>query len=110
MATFEKQEMNQDFYTEQYFVEMFKEMGFEATRVELCFTNGASAYISVNTMVVNENKMYADCFVYEGMCSLTVRVSDHSSNLEKICGGVCKNKLSLQAFKKIVENGTIVNA
>ena len=51
--------------------------------------------------------MYADVFVYEGKASIQVRVSDHNSNLEKVCGGVSGNKISFDAFKSLVENKVI---
>lgn len=51
--------------------------------------------------------MYADVFVYEGKATIQVRVSDHASNLEKICGGVSGNKLSFDAFKELVNNKVI---
>ena len=109
-ATFEKQEHNQSVISESDYIKMFADLGFSANRVEICFTNGCSAYISLNVKVLNENKMYADVFVYGGKASINVRVSDHRSNLETICGGVSGNKMSFQAFKILVDNKVIENA
>ncbi len=106
-ATFEKQEFNQEVISDSKYFEMFQEMGFSASKVEICFTNGCSAYVTVIVNVVNEKKMFADNFVYDGKCTLTVRVSDHASNLERVCGGVSGNKVSLAAFRRLIETGAI---
>ena len=109
-ATFEKQNFNERAINEAYYVKMFAELGFEAKRVEISFTNGCSAYVTLNVNVLNEGKMWADVFVYEGKSTIQVRVSDHASNLERICGGVSSNKMSMVAFKKLIENNVIENA
>lgn len=106
-TTFEKQTFNQEAVTESDFVTMFNEMGFNPSKIEICFTNGCSAYITVNVKVLNTDKMYADVFIYDNVATLTVRVSDHDSNLEKICGGVSGNKLSIVAFTQLVKNNVI---
>lgn len=104
-TTFEKQTIT--FANESDYRSIFEAMGFSPSKVEICFTNGCSAYVSLNVNVVNADKMYADVFVYDGKASLKVRISDHASNLERICGGVSGNKLSLDAFKLLVENNVI---
>lgn len=109
-TTFEKQNFNEQAISEADYVKMFAELGFEAKRVEISFTNGCSAYITLNVNVLNEGKMWADTFVYEGKATIQVRVSDHSSNLERICGGVSGNKMSMAAFRKLIENNVIENA
>ena len=108
-TTFEKQKFNERVINKAYFVEMFAELGFEAKRVEISFTNGCSAYITLNVNVLDESKMWADVFVYEGQATIQVRVSDHDSNLEKICGGVSRNKISMTAFKELILNNVIEN-
>ena len=108
-ATFEKQNFNERAINEADYVKMFAELGFEAKRVEISFTNGCSAYVTLNVNVLNEGKMWADVFVYEGKSTIQVRVSDHASNLERICGGVSGNKMSMVAFKKLIENNVIEN-
>ena len=109
-TTFEKQHFNEQVINEADYVKMFAELGFEAKRVEISFTNGCSAYVTLNVNVLNEGKMWADVFVYEGKATIKVRVSDHISNLERICGGVSGNKMSMAAFKKLIENNVIENA
>ena len=106
-TTFEKQKFNEAVITKESYIEMFKEIGFTPSNVVLCFSNGCSAYITLNVNVLNENKMYADVFVYENKATVTVRVSDHDSNLEKICCGVSGNRLSLNAFKHLVNTNVI---
>lgn len=106
-ATFTKQNFNEAVITKESYIEMFNKLGFNPTKVDICFTNGCSAYISLNVEVLNEGKMYADVFVYEGKATIQVRVSDHVSNLERICGGVSGDKLSFNAFKSLVENKVI---
>ena len=109
-TTFEKQNFNEQAINETDYVKMFAELGFEAKRVEISFTNGCSAYVTLNVNVLNEGKMLADVFVYEGKATIQVRLSDHDSNLERICGGVCGNKMSMEAFRKLIENNVIENA
>lgn len=109
-STFEKQNFNEQAVNEADYVKMFATLGFEAKKVEISFTNGCSAYVTLNVNVINEGKMWADVFVYEGKATIQVRVSDHASNLERICGGVSGNKMSMVAFKKLIENNVISNA
>lgn len=104
---FEKQKFNEAMVSESEYIEMFAQLGFNAQKVQISFTNGCSAYITVYAKVLNAGKMYYDTFVYDGVCTLQVRVSDHSSNLERICGGVAGNTLSFEAFKSLVEKGVI---
>ena len=106
-ATFNKQNFNEIAVSKDDYIAKFKVLGFNPNKVEICFTNGCSAYVSLKVEVINESKMYADVFVYEGKASLQVRVSDHDSNLEKICGGVSGNKISFNAFKLLIENKVI---
>ena len=109
-ATFEKQKFNDQVINEADYVKMFAELGFEAKKVEISFTNGCSAYVTLNVNVLNEGKMWADVFVYEGKATIQVRVSDHDSNLERFCDGVSGNKMSMVSFKKLIENNVIENA
>lgn len=109
-SAFEKTSFNESAIKESDYVKMFAKLGFEAKRVEISFTNGCSAYITLNVNVLDEGKMYYETFVYEGKATIKVRVSDHASGLEKNCGGVCKNNLSFLAFKHLVNNNVIENA
>ena len=106
-TTFEKQEFNSEFENNSKYIAMFNELGFNPTKVEVCYTNGCSAYVSLNINVLNEGKMWAETFVFEGKALITVRVSDHQSNLERICGGVSGNKMSFNSFKHLVRNNVI---
>jgi hypothetical protein len=106
-ATFTKLEFNTEVIKEETYVTMFEKMGFSPSRVEICFTNGCSVYVSLNVKVLKEGQMYADVFVYDGVASIKVRISDHDSNLERICGGVSGNKMSFMAFSHLVENNVI---
>jgi len=89
---------------------MFSDFGYKVRRVEISYTNGCSAYVTLNVNVLNEGKMYADSFVYNGKATIKVRVSDHFSNLERVCGGVSGNTMSLVAFKRLAENNIISDA
>ena len=109
-ATFEKQNFNEQAINKAYYVEMFAELGFEAQRVEISFKNGCSVYITLYVNVLDEGKMWPEVFIYEGQAIIQVRVSDHSSNLERICGGICRNKMSMAAFKDLIENNVIENS
>ena len=106
-ATFEKQKFNKKAISSDDYRIMFNQLGFNPSRIEICYTNGLSIYATINVNVLNESEMYADCFVYDGKATLKVRISDHFSNLERICGGVSGNTLSLNAFKYLVNNNTI---
>ena len=108
--TFEKQEFNAAMITKEDYAKQFAALGFDAKGVEICLTNGCSAYITLDVKVLNENKMYAECFVYEGKSRLIIRVSNHTSNLENICCGVSGNRLSFQAFKTLVDRNIICQA
>jgi hypothetical protein len=106
-ATFEKQEFNADFDHTTPIVEMMNKMGYSNVKVETCLTNGLSHYVTLNVDVLNEGKCWADMFIYDGKTSITIRISDHISGLEKNCGGVCGNKMSMLAFKKLIATGAI---
>ena len=86
---------------------MFRNLGFEPSRIVVSTTNGLSVYVTINANVLKEGKMYAETFVYDSRVQLKIRISDHRSNLEKICGGVCGNTLSYVAFLHLVENNVI---
>lgn len=103
MKTFEKNEISENFYNESYYKNIFTKLGFEPSSITISYANGASAYVSLSAQVLNEGKMYADMFTYNGLVTLQVRVSDHESNLERLCGGVDGNRLSFEAFKRIAK-------
>ena len=107
MTTFNKSNIQESSTDKALYIKMFKDLGFNAKRVDLSYANGCSAYISLSVKVLNENKMYADVFVYNGQADITVRVSEHQSNLERICGGVAGNRLSYVAFLSLIENKVI---
>jgi hypothetical protein len=106
-TAFKKQNFNQAVISEETYVKMFADLGFTAKKITISFTNGCSVYINLDVDVLKLGQMYADTFVYEGKAIIKVRVSDHVSNLEKICGGVSGNNLSFAAFKYLVDNNVI---
>lgn len=107
METFTSQKFNENLITKESYISMFEEFGFTPSKVEISFVNGCSAYITLNVNVINENKMYAETFVFDGKATITVRVSDHVSGLEKNCGGICGNRFSLVVFRELVKNNII---
>ena len=109
-ATFEKTTYNENFDHQSEVKKIFSEMGYTNFKIETSLTNGCSHYISLNVEVLNEGKCYADMFVYENKTSIQVRISDHFSGLEKNCGGVCGNKMTLNAFKKLIQTGAIAKS
>lgn len=109
MANFTKQNFNEKAINENDYIKMFNKLGFDVEKVVISYTNGCSAYITLNVIVLDERKMWAETSVFEGKSTITVRVSDHWSNLERICGGVSGNKMSMQAFQKLIENNVIAN-
>lgn len=106
-TTFEKQEFNADFDHTTPIIEMMNKLGFSNVKVTTSLINGLSHYVSLNVEVLNEGKCWADMFVYDGKTSITIRISDHDSGLEKNCGGVCGNKMTMYAFKRLIETGAI---
>ena len=106
---FEKQNFSDAALDTDRYIKMFADLGFKAGNIEISLTNGCSAYINIFAEVINEGSMHNCCFIYDGKCCLQVRVSDHSSNLETICGGAVGNKISFEMFEKLAINGVIIN-
>jgi len=101
--TFKKREANQAFDHQSKIVELFAQMGFNDIEIKTSTTNGISHYVNIyDFTVVNENRLYAEMFVFEGKTDITVRISDHQSNLKK-----SGNKMNLTAFKNLIKNGAI---
>ena len=105
--TFEKSEFNAEYDHTTPVVAMRNEMGYSNVKVETCLTNGLSHYVRLNVEVLNDGKCWADMFIYDGKTDITIRISDHVSGLEKNCVGVCGNKMSMFAFKKLIATGAI---
>ena len=108
MKEFKKNNIKESSKDKLFYIEKFKSLGFNVKSVQISYTNGCSAYVNLSVKVLNENKMYADVFVYNGKADITIRLSDHQSNLERICGGVAGNRLSFVAFISLVENKIII--
>jgi hypothetical protein len=106
-TTFEKQEFNADFDHTSPIVAMFNEMGYSDFSIETSLTNGLSHYVKLTVDVLNEGKCWADMFIMDNKTNITVRISDIVSGLERNCGGVCGNKMTLSAFKKLIQTGAI---
>ena len=105
---FRKSEFNKDYDHQASVVETFSELGFNDVKIETSLTNGLSHYVKVlDFQVSDESKLYSEMFVFEGETFITVRISDHTSNLDTICGGVSGNKMNLNAFKNLIKNGAI---
>ena len=108
MKNFTKQEFNEDFDHQSAVKKLFADMGFSDLEINTSTTNGLSHYVKVfDFKVINEDKLYADMFVWEGHTDITVRISDHESNLDTICKGVSRNKMNLTAFKELINTGAI---
>jgi hypothetical protein len=106
-STFKKTEFNNDFDHTTPIIVMMNKMGYTNVKVDTCLTNGLSHYVKLNVEVLNEGKCYADMFVFNNKTDITIRISDHSSGLEKNCNGVCGNKMTMFAFKNLIEKGAI---
>lgn len=108
MTTFTKKEFSEDFSHEESIIELFSNLGFKNIIINTSMTNGLSHYVKViDFEVINEMKLYEEMFVFEGFTEITVRISDHKSNLDTICGGVSGNKMNLQAFENLINIGAI---
>ena len=106
-AIFEKSEFNLKCDHNTPIIAMMNEMGYSNVKVETCLTNGLSHYVMLNVEVINEAKCWEDMFIYNGKTDITIRISDHISGLEKNCKGVCGNKMSIAAFRKLITTGAI---
>jgi len=104
---FEKQEFNKEYNHKDSVINMFNEIGYTNIQVDSCLTNGLSCYVHLTVDVLNENKCWSDMIVYDNKADITIRISDHSSGLERNCGGVSGNKMTINAFKKLIETGAI---
>lgn len=102
-TTFTPNPGNKDFDHQVEVRKIFEELGFEDFKVQTSLTNGISHYVSVNLDVLDEGKMPMDIFVFEGITWVQVRISDHTSNVERF-GGVAGNKISFQMLKKLLDN------
>ena len=107
---FIKTNFNEDFDHETKVVEIFEKLGFDNIKITTSTANGLSHYVSVlDFKLLDENKLYGEMFVFEGETSISVRISDHASNLDTICGGVDGNKMNLNAFENLIKTGAISN-
>jgi hypothetical protein len=106
-AKFEKEEFNTDFDHSSSIISMMNKMGYNNVKVETSLTNGLSHYVKLTVEVLNEGKCWADMYVDNGKADITIRISNHVSGLEKNCGGVCGNKMTMYAFKMLIQTGAI---
>lgn len=102
-STFEKNPGNPDFDHQVEIKKTFKSLGFRDFKIQTCLTNGISHYVSINLDVLDEGKMPMEIFVFDGITSVQVRISDHTSNLERF-GGVAGNKISFQVLESLLNN------
>ncbi len=87
---------------------MFEQVGFKPLSIQTSTTNGCSHYVTVLANVVNEGRCYADMYVTpEQTTYITVRISDHLSGLEMHCNGVCRNRMTFQAFQRLIKTEAI---
>ena len=109
-AQFIKTDFNKDFNYESEVIDIFLKLGFNNIEITTSKTNGLSHYISVlDFKVLDEKKLYSEMAVFEGETFINVRISDHVSNLDTICGGVNGNKMNLNAFENLIKTGAISN-
>ena len=107
-TTFEKQEFNQDFDHQSEIIKMFSEMGYTKISIDTCFTNGLSHYVRLTVEVLNDKNCWCDMYINDdNTTDITVRISDHSSNLSRF--GVVGNKMDMIHFKKLIQSGAIAN-
>ena len=104
---FKKLEYNPDFDHSAAVVKMMNEMGYSNVKVTTSLTNGLSHYVNLTVDVLDWGKCYAEMFIWEGTTSITIRISDHASGLERNCGGVCGNQMTMYAFRELIASGAI---
>lgn len=108
-TTFKKEDFNADFNHAAPIVEMMNNMGFTNVKVQTSLANGLSHYVSLCVEVLNEGRCYAEMNIMNNIADITIRISNHDSGLERNCGGVCGNKMTMGAFKRLIETGAIKN-
>lgn len=106
---FIKNNFSEDFIKEEEskISKIFSDLGFNKIDIETCFTNGKSHYVRLSAKVLDAGKLYMDMWSYDNETSVKVRISDHSSGLERNSGGVEGNTMTLNAFKKLIQTGAI---
>lgn len=102
-STFIANPGSQEFDHQLEIREKFESLGFEDFKIQTCLTNGISHYVSINLDVIDEGKMPMEVFIFDGIASVQVRISDHTSNLERF-GGVAGNKISFQFLESLLSN------
>ena len=106
-TAFEKQNFNEESekVIKKQVNALFSNMGFNAKNINVSFLNGCSVYVSLIVKVLQPGKMPACVYVENGFAHLSVRDSDHDSNLNRI--NVSGNKMTMTFFKKLAENNII---
>jgi hypothetical protein len=105
---FVKTEFSESFNHEEKISQKFREMGYNNFKIKTVLTNGCSHYVSLCVNVANDKKLPFDSFTFDGKIVLSVRISDHDSNLEKFGGWEGgSNKCSLLFFYNLREKGAI---
>jgi hypothetical protein len=105
--SFYKHNFNPNFDHKSPIIQMMKEKGFNNVKVDTCLKNGLSNYVTLEVDVLNENKCFANMDTSNGRAKITIRISNHESNLERHCGGVAGNKMTMFAFETLISWGAI---
>ena len=117
MTTFQANSFDVEFDHQQSTKNIFNNLGFTKFTIKTDLTNGCSHYVSLRVSVLRPEGlfvgMYPAVLVFSGgemfedktRCDITVRISDHSSNLDRLgCSG---NKMTLSSFKRLIETASI---
>lgn len=104
--SFDKREYNENVDHTSSIIIMFNQMGYTNVKADYCLTNGLSIYVKLIVEVLNEGRCYNEMEIINNKANVTIRISDHESNLNRF-GGVCGNNMTLYAFKKLVSTGAI---
>lgn len=104
---FEKQDFNPNFDYDTPIIKQFNDIGFSNVKVNTSLANGLSQYVTLTVDVLNEGKTYAEMYCENGRTTITIRISDHDSGLEKNCNGISGNTMTMYAFKKLISTGAI---
>lgn len=105
MKTFEKQPANENFNHQEGVRKLFNDLGYSNVKIETSLTNGISHYVRFEVAVLNENKLFHDMDVGGDFTDIEVRVSDHSSNLDRF--GNSKNKMTMKSLLDLRDTGAI---
>lgn len=108
VAIFEKSTFNANVDHQSNVKEIFQSLGYTDFSIKTSLTNGCSNYVSLCLKIENAGKLPYDAWTFDDTIVITVRISDHASNLERFGGWEGQsNRCTLSFFKHLRDTGAI---